>query len=224
MRLDGYISLSGATLWYNWPNISRELDNNSIIYTTPEGVEVSVTFPDGSYSVTDLSNFLHHFMDQKGHLAPGGANVSRTSDARYAISFYANPTYNRVTLKISPGYTIKVDALARVLGAEPHTVYTNSVNFPHVPQLENVKSVLVHCNLVYNEYQSDSSLLYNFTPNERYGSLLSIEPRFPQWRKTRETSENTIEVWLTNQDGVALQLEDEWGIIMQVADKELIRI
>ena len=127
-------------------------------------------------------------------------------------------------MKISSGYTVQLGALAKVLGADPNTIYSSSTNLPHVPQLENVKSVLVHCNLVYNEYQSDSSLLYNFTPNERYGSLLSIEPRFPQWRKTRETSENVIEVWLTNQDGASLQIEDEWGVTMQVAGKELIRI
>jgi hypothetical protein len=129
-----------------------------------------------------------------------------------------------VTLVINSNFKITFGAgLARVLGANAGQIYSNtSINLPNTPQLENVKNVLVHCNLVYNEYQRDSALLYNFTPNSSHGSLLSIEPRFPQWRKTRESSEDIIEVWLTDQDGKVLKVEDDWGVILQVAEKDLI--
>ena len=42
--------------------------------------------------------------------------------------------------------------------------------------LELVKLVLVQCNLVNNQYQQKSEVLYNFTANKSYAYLLNIEP------------------------------------------------
>ena len=40
----------------------------------------------------------------------------------------------------------------------------------NVPHLEVVKLVLVHCNLVNNDYQQDSRILFTFIPNKSFGS------------------------------------------------------
>ena len=37
--------------------------------------------------------------------------------------------------------------------------------------------LLVHCNLVNNDYQQDTKMLYTFVPNKPFGSLLEISPR-----------------------------------------------
>ena len=42
--------------------------------------------------------------------------------------------------------------------------------------LELVKLVLVQCNLVNNQYQQKSEVLYTFTANKSYAYLLNIEP------------------------------------------------
>ena len=44
----------------------------------------------------------------------------------------------------------------------------------NVPHLEAVELVLVHCNLVNNDYQQNSRILYTFVPNKTFGSLLEI--------------------------------------------------
>ena len=49
-------------------------------------------------------------------------------------------------------------------------------NGENVPHLEVVELVLVHCNLVNNDYQQDSRILYTFVPNKTFGSLLEISP------------------------------------------------
>ena len=36
--------------------------------------------------------------------------------------------------------------------------------------------VLVHCNIVNNDYQQVSRVLYTFIPNKPFGSLLEISP------------------------------------------------
>ena len=45
-----------------------------------------------------------------------------------------------------------------------------------MPHLEITELVLVHFNLVNNDYQQDSRILYTFTPNKPLGSLLEISP------------------------------------------------
>ena len=46
----------------------------------------------------------------------------------------------------------------------------------NVPSLEIVEVVLVHCNLVDNQYQQKSKVLYTFTLNKSYTYLLNVEP------------------------------------------------
>ena len=45
------------------------------------------------------------------------------------------------------------------------------------PSLEVVEVVLVECNLVDNEYQQKSEVLYTLIPNKSYAYLLKVEPR-----------------------------------------------
>ena len=49
-------------------------------------------------------------------------------------------------------------------------------NGENVPHLEITEVVLVHCNIVNNDYQQDSRVLYTFVPNKLFGSLLEISP------------------------------------------------
>ena len=45
----------------------------------------------------------------------------------------------------------------------------------NVPSLEVVEAVLVQFNLVDNQYQQNSEVLYTFTTNKSYAYLLNIE-------------------------------------------------
>ena len=46
----------------------------------------------------------------------------------------------------------------------------------NVPHLEITEIVLVHCNIVTNDYQQDSRVLYTFVPSKPFVSLLEIYP------------------------------------------------
>ena len=46
----------------------------------------------------------------------------------------------------------------------------------NVPHLEVTEIVLVHCDIVNNDYQQDSRALYTFVPNKPFGSLLEVSP------------------------------------------------
>ena len=45
-----------------------------------------------------------------------------------------------------------------------------------MPHLESTEVVLVHCDIVNNDYEQDSRVLYTFVPNKSFRSLLEISP------------------------------------------------
>ena len=76
-----------------------------------------------------------------------------------------------------------------------------------VPHLEIVELVLVHCNLVNNDYQQDSRILYTFVPNKPFGSLLEISPSNHVFSKTFNSEFREIKVWFTDQKSRPLVVE-----------------
>ena len=53
---------------------------------------------------------------------------------------------------------------------------TKNENGENVPQLEISKVLLIHCNIVSNDYQQDSGVLHTFVPNKSLCQLLDISP------------------------------------------------
>ena len=51
------------------------------------------------------------------------------------------------------------------------------MNGENVPYLEITEVVLVHWNIVNNNYQQNSRVLYTFVPNKSFGQLLEISPK-----------------------------------------------
>ena len=50
-------------------------------------------------------------------------------------------------------------------------------NCENVPNLEITEMVLVYCNIVNNNYQQRSRVLYIFVPNKSFDLLLDISPK-----------------------------------------------
>ena len=50
-------------------------------------------------------------------------------------------------------------------------------NGENISHLEIVEVVLVHCNIVKNDYQQDSRVLYTYVSNNLFGQLLDISPK-----------------------------------------------
>ena len=89
----------------------------------------------------------------------------------------------------------------------------NGENFPH---LEITKVVLVHCNIVNNDYQQNSRVLYTFVPNKPFGSLSEISPTNHIFLKTFNSEYGEIKVWFTDQNSQALEIEDRINLTMAI--------
>ena len=74
--------------------------------------------------------------------------------------------------------------------------------------MESVEVVLVHCNLVNNNYQQASKVLFTFVPNKQFGQLINISPHSLIMLNTKNTEFSFIEVWFTDQNSKKLEIED----------------
>ena len=82
--------------------------------------------------------------------------------------------------------------------------------------LEITEVVLVHCNIVNNDYQQNSRVLYIFVPNKPFGSLLEISPKNFIYLKTFNSEIQIIEVWFTDQNSQPLQIDDRINLTLVI--------
>ena len=64
----------------------------------------------------------------------------------------------------------------KLLGSTKSKI-TKDENSQNVRHLEINEMVLVQCNIVNNDYEQDSGVLYTFVPNKSFGQLLDISPK-----------------------------------------------
>ena len=89
-------------------------------------------------------------------------------------------------------------------------------NGENIPHLEITEIVLVHCNIVNNDYQQDSRVLYTFVPNKPFGTLLEICPKTHVFLKTFNSEFQVIEVWFTDQNSQPLAIENRINLTLVI--------
>ena len=166
LRLDKkVIALSNLSIYYTLNNIKSSNNDNKFKISTPTWNE-EFTLSDGSYSVSDIQDYFQYVLKEHGE------NTDKPS-----IQIYVNKIENRITFKIKNGYSLELSTKGtmKLLGSTKNKI-TKDKNGEHLPHLEITEVVLVHCNMVNNDYQQDPRVLYTFVPNKSFGSLLDISP------------------------------------------------
>ena len=87
-------------------------------------------------------------------------------------------------------------------------------NIENVPKLESAEVVLVHCNLVKNDYQHISKDVFSFFPNKQFRQLINISPHSLTMMNTVNTEFSFVEVWFTDQTSKALEIEDNVNLTL----------
>ena len=103
----------------------------------------------------------------------------------------------------------------RLLGSTENKI-TRDKNDENVPHLEITEVVLVHCDIVNNDYQQDSRVLYTFAPNKQFGSLLKISPTNHIFLKTFNSEYDESKVWFTDQNSQQLEIENRTNLTMVI--------
>ena len=81
-----------------------------------------------------------------------------------------------------------------------------------MPHLEITQVVLVHCSITTNDCQYGSRIFYPFVTMEWFDQLLDISPKKFMFLKTFNSEFSYNEVWFTNQNCKALEIEGKINI------------
>ena len=93
---------------------------------------------------------------------------------------------------------------------------TKDENGENVLHLEITVAVLVHCNIVNNDYQHDSRVLYTSIPNKQFAQLADISPRNFIFLEIFNSEFAYIEVQFTDQNPKQLEIEDKANITLVI--------
>ena len=81
----------------------------------------------------------------------------------------------------------------KLLGSTKSKI-TKDENGENVHHLEITEVILIHCNIVNNNYQQNSRVLYKFVPSKSLGQLLGFSPKNFTVVKTFDSEFSYIEV------------------------------
>ena len=85
----------------------------------------------------------------------------------------------------------------KLLGSTEKDV-DKDIDSENMLKLESVEVVLVHCNLVKNDYQLISKVLFTFVPNKQFGQLINILPHSLTMMNTVNTQFSFVKFWFTD--------------------------
>ena len=86
-----------------------------------------------------------------------------------------------------------------------------------MPKLESIETILVHCNLIQNDYQHTWKILFIFVPDKEFGQIINISPHSLNMMNTVNTEFYSVEVWFTDQTSKTLEIEDNVNLTLIVA-------
>ena len=111
--------------------------------------------PDGPCYVSDVQDYI---------------KLKREKTNNPWIGIYINKVENKNTFKIKAGYYIELltPETMKLLGSNKIKIAKNE-DGETLPHLEITEVVLVHSNIVNNNYQQNSRVLYTFVPHKPFG-------------------------------------------------------
>ena len=195
------IALANLSIYYTGQHVKSDYNNNKFKISAPTWND-TFDMRDGSFSIAALQNYFDYIIKKHETIA----EVS-------PVLIYVNEINNRIVFKIKSGYKLELlsKETMRLLGSSTDTI-DGDKNSELGPKLESVDLVLVHCNLVNNNYQQTSKVLFTFVPNKKYGQLITVSPEVLIMLKTVNTEFSFIEIWFTDQDNGPLEIEDSVNI------------
>ena len=197
------MALDNLSIYYTCKNIKSKYNNNKFIISAPTWND-TFDLRNGSYSIADIQDYFEFII--KKH---------ETLTENPPIQIYPNKIKNRIVFKIKTGYKLELltPETMKLLGSTKKDVDLDK-NSENVPKLESVEVVLVHCNLVKNDYQHTSKVLFSFVLNKQFGQLITISPHSLTMMNTVNTEFSFVEVWFTDQNSKALEIEDNVNLAL----------
>ena len=197
------MALANLSIYYTSTNIKSEYNNNKFKVSAPTWND-TFDLPDGSYSIADIQDSFEFII--KNH---------ETLTENPPIQISPNKIKNKIVFKKKTDYKLQLltAETMRLLGSAKKYVDKNKIG-EMVPRLESVEVVLLHCNLVKNDYQHTSKVLFNFVSSKQLEQLITISTHSLTMMNRIHTEFSFVEFWFTDQTSKALETEDNFNLTL----------
>ena len=127
---DKHVALQNVSIYYTWKNIRKQYNNNKL----------KIIAPDGSYSVSDIQDYIEHIIKKP-----------ETLTTTPPIHVYINRINDRLVFQIKDRYKLELQTPETMrLFVSTKKLIDKTKNGENVRGFEVVAVVLVQCNLVDN--------------------------------------------------------------------------
>ena len=183
------MALTNLSIYYTWKNLYSAYNNNKFKISAPTWND-EFDLPDGSYSIADIQDYFEFII-----------KLHETLTETPPVQIYPNKIKNRIVFKVKTGYKLELlpSETMKLLGSTKKDVDQDK-DREDIPKLESVEVVLVYCNLVNNNYEQASKVLFTFVPNKQFGQLINMSLHSLTMLSTGNTEFSSIEVWFTDQN------------------------
>ena len=124
-----------------WKNIKSSYNNSNFKISAPSSND-NFELPDGSYSVSDIQDYFEYILKNYGE------DIDKPS-----AQIYVNKAESRISFKIKKGYSLEIltSETMKLLWSTENKI-TREKNSENVLHLETTEIVLVHCDIVNDDY------------------------------------------------------------------------
>ena len=190
-------ALANLSIYYTWKNIESAYSNNKFKISAPTWND-EFDLPDGSYYIADIHDYFEFIIKKYVTLIENPP-----------VQIYPNKIKNRIVFKVKTGYKLELLSQRNDETIRKYKKYVDQdKDGEDTPKLESVEVILVHFNLVNNNYQQTSKVLFSFVPSKQFRQLINILPHSLTMLSTTNTEFSSIEVWFTDQNSEPLEIED----------------
>jgi len=231
------IALGDLSMYYSWQSINSTYNNNKFSIIHPSlatNTQYDLTIPNGTYSVSDLNNYLKYFLIANGLYITNNT----TGEITVYFEFRENAPAYSVDLvcypfptSTPPGHTnasilwptvsrtgqfvinnqgfgdIVGFALATYPAVQGTSITTSSSTT--IPQVSPVQSVIVCLDSAYNPYAPNSSVIHTFSSKGvQYGSLITSSPNELCWVQQQQGARQQITLRFLDQNYRPLAIID----------------
>ena len=154
-RSEKYVTLSNLIIHYTWKNMKKSYKYNKFKISTP----------------TWNKEFIDHISYQIFKIILNTSSKKHEAITDNAsIVIYINKIENTIIFEIKTGYYLELltPEKMKILRSNESKI-TKDENSKNVPRLQITEVLLIHCNIVNNNYHQDSRALYTFLPNKSFG-------------------------------------------------------
>lgn len=196
-----------ASIWWTFPNISAELDNNTLQILDGGNPLPLLTFEKGLYDLESINANIAQFLINQGY--PGDTVQFIGDPSTQKVSAVINSLFHAIDFFTSTLWKVLGFNGNQDIGPGANGQYYEASN---VAKLNTVNTILIRSNFtggVYYNEKTGSNIVASVVPNVSIGNQIIYTPINPIESVVNVHHIDELNIYLTNENGEKLDTNGE---------------